>query len=211
MGYEANTKKKTVMDSLSLDELRALYFASSGRKQDLITKHLLNRFRFFVKKHAGKKSYMLNSYDYEDWENILNTSIWEGFTMENDGIVMFNILNSVNKTITALQQNLSAHKRGYFQETAVDFLETVVHKATVNYESSWINKMAVENALNKLPAKTRRIAELFLEGYPVLTNRWDEVQVGPCIAKFVGLKDAAVYKHIDIFKYTLKKELEVLF
>lgn len=207
MEYKNNTKVK--MGDLSLEELKALYLESSPKKQDLITRHLLKRFEFFTRKHAGKKAYVLASYDYEDWESIIQTSIWEGFVSGTHEIVMYNILNSVNATLTSLQQNISAYKRGYFQETSVDFLETVAQKATVNYESSWIHKFAIEKTLAKLPAKTRRIAELFLEGYPVLTNRWDQPQVGPCIAKFVGLRDAAVYRHIDYFKYELKKELEV--
>jgi hypothetical protein len=213
---EAATQQQTGLSSLSLEELRVMYHAQNDatekgrRKQDFITRKVFKQFDGYIYKNVGKRSHFITSYDFEDWKSIIQTAVWSGF-VKTDGqaIVLYDILNSVQSVISQEVQTLTAIKRGYFQETAVDFLEDVAVHEAVNYTSYWLDNMEVKRILEGMPEKKRVVIEYYLEGYPVLSNKWNEPQVGPCIKKFTGMQDCTLYNWINEFIDIAQKEMNV--
>lgn len=213
-----NTKQTQTawINSLSLEELRTLYneqdegTLKGRRTQDLITRKVLKQFEFYIYKNVGKKSNFITSYDFDDWKSIIQTAVWSGFK-KKDGhaIVLYDIVNTVQNVIATEVQTLSAVKRGYFQETSVDFLEDIAIHESVSYTSQWLNNMEIQRILNNMPEKKRIVVQYYLEGYPVLSNKWNEPQVGPCIKKFTGMQDCTLYNWINEFIELAQKEMNV--
>lgn len=218
VGVTFNTK---LLGEMSLESLRDMYHTYNTdklcdrRKQDVITRHLFKRFEGYIYKHVGSKTHFINSYDFDDWKSIVQTAVWEGFIKKEgnkeagDKEVLYNILNSVQYVLANTIQHLSAVKRGYFQETAVDFLEDVAVHETKYYADEWINNIEIKRLLDEMPEKKRIAIEYFLEGYPVLSNKWNEPQVGPCIKKFTGMQDCTLYNWINEFVDKAQKEMTV--
>ena len=205
----------TSINSASLEDLREMYHAQADspqgrRKQDAITRKVFKQFEGYIYKNVGKRSHFLTSYDFDDWKSIIQTAVWSGFVRtDGQSIVLYDILNSVQTVISQEVQMLSAIKRGYFQETSVDFLEDVAIHESVTYVNHWLDSMEVNRILDTMPEKKRLVIEYYLQGYPVLSNKWNEPQVGPCIKKFTGMQDCTLYNWINEFITIAQSEMSV--
>ncbi len=205
-GYFGGMEYKKKFTELTIEELQVKYFEGSPVTKNRVMTEIYRRFNGFIIKESYKKSNFLCSYDQEDWKAIIMEGMWKGFEQQNAYPIVANIVYYAKDALTREIQTLIAKKRGYFSETAIDFIENLDRQTSIELEPSWIANMAIEKALSKLPEKTQQIVNYFLAGYPVLTDRWDQPQTGPCIAKFMNMKDAAIYNHLNRFKTALEKE-----
>ena len=213
MGNATTTNQS--INSATLEDLRVMYHAQEDnfkgrRMQDSITRKVFKQFEGYIYKNVGKRSHCINSYDFDDWKSIIQTAVWSGF-IKQDGqeVVLYDILNSVQSVISQEVQMLSAIKRGYFAETAVDFLQDVAIHESVTYTDNWLDNIGLNKILESLPEKKKRVIEYYLQGYPVLSNKWNEPQVGPCIKKFTGMQDCTLYNWINEFIDIARREMSV--
>jgi hypothetical protein len=144
-----------------------------------------------------------HSHDAEDWKLLVQIGIVEGLDKATEvSAVRKSIYYRIKHQLAKEVQLLVAAKQTYFHEVAYDLINY-----GGNEEGYWIARVDIERAIQKLPEKTRRIVELWMNGYPVLSCAWNEIPTKPCICLEVGLKDAAVYLRLQQGFDTMKKYL----